>query len=194
LVVKDRLVQHAALLHQSRLRICHFHDRRFARPVTRDRRAEIVLCFRHTFTREIDSPRRVIHLRTRRVELLCKSPQRECSFVLRNVDAQLSLSLTAATRTPIKDRNRKTDRRRHAGVLLQPRCLQRIGIKAAVDRIPERRQAISTRDPDLLSRGAQLLLQLSELRTTRNVFSFELLKFRSDRKCYSQIRRSDWSR
>src|ERR1700741_1852346 len=149
LVIEDRLIQSTPLLDQGCLSISHFNDLRLAGTVTSDRRSEIVLCFRHTFTREIDSHCGVIHLRARRVELLCEATQREGSFVFSNIHAQFCLAFAAATRAPIKDRNRKTDCGRDAAVLLQTWALHRVGNKTAIDRIRERRQAIGASNPDL---------------------------------------------
>src|ERR1051326_3194809 len=109
LVIEDRLVQSVALLDQSRLRIRDFNYLRFARAIARDRRGNVVLCFRHAFTREFDARCGIRDLCLCRVELLRESTQRDCSFVLRHFDTQTCLALATTTRTPVEDRNRKTD-------------------------------------------------------------------------------------
>src|SRR5205807_7650605 len=76
---------------------------------------------------------------------------------------------------PVKNRNRQSDRGRHARMFFQARPFQRISIKAAVDRITKRGQTIRARYSYLLARGAKLLIKLCEFRPARNIIRFELL-------------------
>src|SRR5437762_10796636 len=66
--------------------------------------------------------------------------------------------------------------------------MDRIRYKAAVNRIRKGRQAVCARNFDVLSRGAQLLVQLNEFRPPYYVSGVELLILRAGRNSEGQVR------
>src|SRR5207237_9419281 len=128
------------------------------------------------------------------IKLLGESTNRNCPFILGNLHAQTRLALTAASRSPIKNRNRKADCGGHTAVLFQSRTLHRVCIESAVHRIRQRRQTIRPRNLYFLDSGTQLMLELRELRTLGNVLRFELLVLSISWKSQREIGSADWPR
>ena len=88
LVIKDCLIQSAALFDQRCLRVSDLDYLSFTGTVTRDRGCEIVLCFDYAFARETNPRRSARCLRASGVKLLREPTKRQRSFVLGDLNAQ----------------------------------------------------------------------------------------------------------
>src|SRR4029434_9712736 len=101
----------AALRDQSRLRLSHFNNLSFTGAIARNRCGDIVLSFDDALARQSNPRRGIAGLGPGRIELLRKSALGDLSFVLGDLHLQTRLSLFAAARAPITDRDGQEDGR-----------------------------------------------------------------------------------